>query len=113
MLLTSLVCASKFLDFSYIFVASNLPKCSPKDEACQTKAGQEFVNKYHSGLSEINLLPFDPLHIKKMILKKNPSSPVNIEIEFNDLNLLGLKSMKITHIRFVSKESFPFFCLEY
>ncbi|XP_013110452.1 protein takeout [Stomoxys calcitrans] len=74
---------------------SNLPKCSQNDEPCHTKAGQTFVDNYSGGLKDIHLLPFDPFHIKSMGLKRDPTSPVNIELEFTDMDMFGMKTMKV------------------
>lgn len=58
------------------------------------KAGQEVALKFHKGNADLNLMPFDPLHVKSLVLERNPSSPVNIEFKFSDLDLIGLKDMK-------------------
>ncbi|XP_037951283.1 protein takeout-like [Teleopsis dalmanni] len=99
--LNTIVC---FIFFSTINAANVLPqdmqKCANSDESCLTKTGQMIVTNYaKSGLRELNLTPFDPLHIKSMVLEKNPASPVNIELSFNDVNLNGLQNLKIKKLK--------------
>ena len=54
---------------------------------------------HSNGLKELNLLPFDPLHINSLSIDRNPSSPVNIELKFKDLDMFGLKLARITRVK--------------
>ncbi|XP_075145239.1 protein takeout-like [Haematobia irritans] len=74
---------------------SNLPRCAKNDEACHSKVAQTYVDNHSAGIKEINLLPIDPFHIKNMGLKKDPTSPVNIDLQFNNMDMIGMKSMTI------------------
>ncbi|XP_058988281.1 protein takeout-like [Musca domestica] len=77
----------------------NFPKCKFAEETCIVKATNEVIGKYYAGLPEIGLTQFDPLHIKTMMLKRNPSSPVNVEVKLSDLELEGLKTMNVSHMQ--------------
>lgn len=44
----------------------------------------------------INLLPVDPLHIPNIVIKQGADSPVNIELAFKDVNLIGLSKLQFT-----------------
>lgn len=57
------------------------------------------MRNFPGGLREFNLLPFDPLRVKTMVLDKNPSSPVNIELKFKDLDLIGLKTAQVKAVK--------------
>lgn len=57
----------------------------------------EFVEG-HSG---INLIPVDPLHIPNIEIKQGAESPVNIELKFTDVDLVGLSNCRFTKIGFV------------
>ncbi|XP_073819359.1 protein takeout-like [Musca autumnalis] len=93
------------LGFLTILVAAqsefppNFPKCKNANETCIIKATNEVIQKYYGGLPQINLAQFDPLHIKKMTLKRNPNSPVNVEVKLSDLELEGLKTLQISQFQ--------------
>lgn len=46
----------------------------------------------------INMIPIDPLHIPNIGIKQGNDSPVNIELKFSDVDLIGLSSCRITKI---------------
>uniref|UniRef100_A0A1A9UNI1 Protein takeout n=1 Tax=Glossina austeni TaxID=7395 RepID=A0A1A9UNI1_GLOAU len=64
----------------------------PSPVAC---ADSEYVD---TGLRALNLIPFDPLHIKSFIIERNPESPVNVEVKLANVDLLGLSNTIITNI---------------
>lgn len=47
------------------------------------------------------MIPIDPLHIPNIGIKQGADSPVNIELKFSDVDLIGLSSCRITKIRSV------------
>lgn len=47
------------------------------------------------------MIPIDPLHIPNIGIKQGAMSPVNIELKFSDVDLIGLSSCRITKIRSV------------
>lgn len=47
----------------------------------------------------INLAPIDPLHISDIKLKQGSTSPVNIELNFRDVDLIGLSNYEFYKIR--------------
>lgn len=49
----------------------------------------------HSGIA---LIPIDPLHIPSIGIKQGTDSPVNIELKFTDVDLIGLSDCKFTRI---------------
>lgn len=53
------------------------------------------------GHSGINMIPIDPLHIPSMGIKQGSDSPVNIELKFTDVDLIGLSNCRITKIGLV------------
>lgn len=46
----------------------------------------------------INLIPVDPLHIPSITIKQGAESPVNIELSFKDVNLIGLSTHRFNKI---------------
>lgn len=79
--------------------AGSVTKCAHGDHACFTQSAQDVFKNHPSGLKDLNLLPFDPLRVKSLVIDRNPSSPVNLELKFKDLDMLGLKSAKITNVK--------------
>lgn len=82
--------------FSDIFLASDLKKCKSDDSECHKEVLQEVIDKFHSkGHRGLNLIPFDPLEVKSLVLPKVAGSPVNIELKFNDIVLTGISKVKL------------------
>lgn len=51
-----------------------------------------------AGHSGINLVPVDPLHIPSIGIKQGAESPVNIELKFNEVDLIGLSNTRFTKL---------------
>lgn len=62
-----------------------------------------FINMKLEGHSGINLVPIDPLHIPSISIKQGAESPVNIELKFTDVDLIGLSNSSFTKIRCIDK----------
>ncbi|XP_075164734.1 protein takeout-like [Haematobia irritans] len=77
---------------------NDIPKCKYGDGSCIANSITYVLGKYSSGSRDINLLSIDPLHVKKMTLERNPTSPVNIDITFTDFDIIGLKNLKVSSI---------------
>ncbi|XP_017052726.1 protein takeout isoform X2 [Drosophila ficusphila] len=76
--------------------ASDLPsgieKCAITDEQCLVNGVNYVLRNYaQSGIKQLGLIPLDPLHIKKFKIARNPHSPVNIDLSFHEVDLLGLQ----------------------
>ncbi|TMW50173.1 hypothetical protein DOY81_004732, partial [Sarcophaga bullata] len=78
---------------------ASVKRCGHGDEACFTQSSQEVFKAHYGGLKELNLVPFDPLHINSLSIDRNPSSPVNLELKFKDFDLLGLRSTQVRYLR--------------
>lgn len=57
-----------------------------------------FMFRY-AGEPKIALAPIDPLKINKMQIKQGGDSPVNIELNFNNVELRGLRNLVCTHLK--------------
>lgn len=53
------------------------------------------------GHSGINLVPIDPLHIPSIGIRQGAESPVNIELKFSEVDLIGLSGCRFTEIGLV------------
>uniref|UniRef100_A0A1B0BD90 Uncharacterized protein n=1 Tax=Glossina palpalis gambiensis TaxID=67801 RepID=A0A1B0BD90_9MUSC len=73
-------------------------RCHHSDSECLLKTTQYILNKYPKGLRSLNLIPFDPLHIKSLVIERNSESPVNVEVKLTNVDLLGLSNTTITNI---------------
>lgn len=58
-----------------------------------------FKNIVYSGEPKIALSSFDPLKIQRMTLKQGGDSPVNIELNFINVELQGLRDFVCTSIK--------------
>lgn len=86
-----------------LFTAKDLPRCPLGDNKCVCETGTVLLKKFAKGDPRINLVSIDPLHISKMTLKQGASSPVNIELNFKEVDLIGLSNHVFESIRFVAK----------
>ncbi|XP_032305368.2 protein takeout [Drosophila ananassae] len=84
-------CALGYAHGHALQLPSGVQRCELMDDSCLLK-GVEFVLKNYakSGVKELGLIPLDPLHINKFQIGRNPHSPVNIDLSFRDVDLLGL-----------------------
>ncbi|XP_053949882.1 protein takeout-like [Anastrepha ludens] len=72
-------------------IALDFEKCRFGDAACSTNVANIILKKYaKTGLRALNLIPFDPLHIKSLTFDQNPNSPINIRLNFKEIDILGL-----------------------
>lgn len=62
-----------------------------------------FVLAFQEGHSGINLIPVDPLHIPSISIKQGAESPVNIELKFSDVDLIGLSNCRFHKLRYTDK----------
>lgn len=61
------------------------------DEQClEDRVNFVLRNYAKSGIKELGLIPLDPLHVKKFKIGRNPHSPVNIDLSFHEMDILGL-----------------------
>ncbi|XP_065371577.1 protein takeout-like [Calliphora vicina] len=79
--------------------SGGVTRCHRGDNACFTQSAQEVLHKYPGGLRDLDLLPFDPLRVNSLTLERNPSSPVNIELKFKELDLFGLKTAQVKAVK--------------
>ncbi|XP_043654957.1 protein takeout [Drosophila teissieri] len=75
--------------------ASDLPsgiqRCAISDEQCIENGVNYVLRNYaQSGIKELGLIPLDPLHVKKFKIGRNPHSPVNIDLSFHEMDIVGL-----------------------
>ncbi|XP_014089516.1 protein takeout isoform X2 [Bactrocera oleae] len=68
-------------------------RCRFGDSVCNTKITNELLQKYaETGVRILHIPPFDPLHIKSLILPPNPNGLINVRLSFTDVDIHGLKN---------------------
>ncbi|XP_016952742.1 protein takeout [Drosophila biarmipes] len=84
-------CASVSVQGHASELLSGIERCGIMDEQCLVNGFNNVLKNYaQSGIKELGLIPLDPLHMKKFKIGRNPHSPVNIDLSFRDVDLLGL-----------------------
>lgn len=91
------------------FSAKDVQRCTFGDSACIIAESNRVLHTHSKGHSGLNLIQVDPLHISEITLKQGTESPVNIELNFKEIDLLGLSGHNIYSITWVVwKENFCF-----
>lgn len=80
-------------------LATDPKPCKYDDNDCLTKAIEYFLHEKSEGDASISLIRIDPLEIKKIYIKQGAESPVNIDLEFNQNKIYGLRNSKVTKLR--------------
>ncbi|KAH8341919.1 protein takeout [Drosophila kikkawai] len=90
-LLLLLGCASVSVKGHASDLPSGIQRCEIKDQNC-VKDGVNYVlkNFAETGIKDLGLGPLDPLRVTKFKIGRNPNSPVNIDLSFHDVDILGL-----------------------
>lgn len=52
-----------------------------------------------SGEAKVALAKIDPLQIQKMSIKQGGNNPVNLDLEFSNVELHGLKDFRCTSVK--------------
>lgn len=79
--------------------ASDIERCPVGDTNCiRTVSNKVLEINGRLGHNGINLLPIDPLHIPNIGIKQGAESPVNIELKFKDVDLVGLAAHKFVKL---------------
>lgn len=68
----------------------DIKRCAPGDQPCIVAESNRVLHNHAKGHSGLNLIQIDPLHISEITLKQGSDSPVNIELNFKETDLIGL-----------------------
>lgn len=79
--------------------AKDIQKCRTTDLSCIVTESNRVLGTYSNGHSGLNLIKVDPLHISEITLKQGSESPVNIELNFKETDLIGLKDHQFYMIK--------------
>lgn len=79
--------------------AGDIERCPVGDTGCIREVSNKVLElNGRLGHSGINLLPIDPLHIPNIVIKQGAESPVNIELNFKDVDLVGLSAHRFVKL---------------
>lgn len=88
-----------FLLALFLAAAGDIERCPVGDTDCIRKVSNKVLEiSGRLGHNGINLLPIDPLHIPNIIIKQGAESPVNIELNFKDVDLIGLSAHRFVKL---------------
>lgn len=91
--------------FNFVFhdfqsTAKDIPRCKIGDTDCIIEVSNQLMPAFAKGHNGINLIPLDPMQINEIQLKQGRTSPVNINLIFKDVQLIGLAQHKFYKIRY-------------
>ncbi|XP_013113707.1 protein takeout [Stomoxys calcitrans] len=99
LILPTLFCLSVYAKFP-----TDPKPCSHGDTECVAKLIEFFIHEKSQGDASINLAGIDPLQIKEIHIKQGAESPVNIELDFKDNQIIGLKDAKVVKVKGFGKD---------
>lgn len=70
--------------------ATDLPRCNSGDNECLPKVITQVLKMTKNGNAQMNLPPFDPLHIPQVNIIQDEASTIAIKLYFKDANLYGI-----------------------
>lgn len=76
--------------------AKDLPRCRAGDNECLPGVITEVLKKTKGGSPQMNLPPFEPLHIPEINIIQGKESNIAIELELTDVNLYGISTAVVT-----------------
>lgn len=87
------------IPFSYLSIAKDIQRCKAGDNDCIVAESNRVLHSYSNGHTGLNLIKVDPLHISDITLKQGSESPVNIELNFKETDLVGLHAHNFYYIK--------------
>lgn len=86
------VMTSLFIHSLIFFSAKDIQRCKFGDSDCIVAESNRVLHSSAKGHAGLNLIQIDPLHISDITLKQGSESPVNIELNFKETDLIGLQA---------------------
>lgn len=79
-------------------VATNLPQCHQGDTKCIAEIINTYVRTLKDGRRDINMVSIDPLHVDEVDIIQGSNSPVNVNLNFKDVNFYGLSNLNVKKV---------------
>uniref|UniRef100_A0A336LPE9 CSON015406 protein n=1 Tax=Culicoides sonorensis TaxID=179676 RepID=A0A336LPE9_CULSO len=81
------------------FPTEIVEQCPYSDSTCLARTINSILPNHFNGIRKLNLVPFDPLKIEKMDIVQGGNSPVNIVLNFKDVDFLGLSGAQVKTVK--------------
>lgn len=82
----------------------DINRCPYGDQPCIVAESKRVLHNSGKGHPGLNLISTDPLHISEITLKQGSESPVNIELNFKEIDLIGLTAHNVYGITGFNKD---------
>lgn len=84
------------------FPASDIERCDIRDTVCFEKQFNTAIKYHKNGIPALGVPSVDPLKIEKIQIHENnegKSRPIRLDLDFNDVDILGLSDCKVSNVR--------------
>lgn len=58
-----------------------------------------ILGRHFTGIPESNLNSIDPIHVDKVNIIQGPESPVNVNLQFRNMNIHGLRMARVDSVK--------------
>lgn len=84
---------------NFHYLAADLPRCKAGDTVCLPKVMTQIIQGSAKGHTGLSIPPLEPLHINKIDINQGETkSPVSINLNFKDMDLIGISKAVITRV---------------
>ncbi|XP_063696583.1 protein takeout-like [Culicoides brevitarsis] len=77
---------------------SELPRCRAGDTQCLPGVITRVLQLVKDGNPDMNLGPIEPLHINKLDIEQGGKSPIQVTLNFRDMDLHGISNGVVTRV---------------
>lgn len=75
-----------------------MQRCHFGDTECLATVINTYVRALKSGSRDINLVSLDPLHVNEVDIIQGNDSPVNVNLNFKDVEFYGLSDLNVKKV---------------
>uniref|UniRef100_A0A336MHV1 CSON000204 protein n=1 Tax=Culicoides sonorensis TaxID=179676 RepID=A0A336MHV1_CULSO len=86
------------------FPSNIIERCVVHDNNCLKDAIQHVLKNYPTGVKQLGLRSIDPLKVEKLDINIGKNSPINMNLNFKNTELLGLSQSVIKSVTGFEKE---------
>lgn len=79
-------------------------KCHFEETGCVAQTTNYILARHFSGIPGSHLATIDPISVAKVDIIQGPESPVNVKLQFRNLQIAGLKEAKVQSVKGFSKD---------
>lgn len=81
-----------------LFIASDIPQCKAGDTVCLPKVITDIVQQHPNGHTGLAIPPLEPLRINRIDITQGGSSPINVNLNFKDLDMRGISKAVVNRV---------------